>query len=127
MHAVDIEEKRQHEEQQALVLHDALHRSLQAGNSGAQHMVGALFAVQLLHVLGDRHRKNHPPHCGDDERNLHAELRIDAEARSSQNYRQARNERDARTDVAPGVAVGRNFVIAFFGGGIYQKGIVEHH
>ena len=83
--------------------------------------------MQLLHVLGDRHRKNHPPHCGDDERDLHAELRIDAEARSSQNYRQAHNERDARTDVAPGVAVGRNFVIAFFSGGIYQKGVVEHH
>ena len=90
-------------------------------------MVGALFTVQLLHILGNWNRKDHPPHCGDDERDLHAELRIDAETRSSQNHRQARYERNARTDIAPGVAVGRNLVIALFSGGIYQKGIVEHH
>ena len=127
MHAIDVKEKRQREEQQTLVLHDALHRSLQAGNSGAQHMVGALFAVQLLHVLGNGHRKDHPPCGGDDERDFHAKLRIDAKARSPQNHCQACYERDARADVAPGITVGRNLVVALFSGGVHQESVVEHH
>ena len=127
MHAVDVEEERQHEEQQALVAHDAFHRLLQTGKRGAQNMVGALLAVQLLDIFGNGDGEGDPPSRRDDERDLHAQRGIDAEARSAQDNRQARDERDARADITPGIPMGRHLVIAVFRGGIHQKGIVEHH
>ena len=127
VHAVDVEEKRQHEEQQALVVHDAFHRALQPCKCGAQHVVGAFLPVQLLHVFRHGNSEGNPPHRRDNEGNLHTQRRADAKARAAQHHRQASDKRNARADVAPRVAMGRNLVIPILGGGIHQERVVEHH
>ena len=129
VHGVDVEEERDHEHPQRLVLHDFAERARQfaerAAHGRAQLVAGG--TVMHLAVAGEqRDGECHPPDGGDDERGARASHRGPAEERrAAENQRDAEDERHGGADVAPAVAVRGDLVHALVRGGVDEHRIIE--
>ena len=134
MYAVDVEEERDHEDEQHAVVHDAAHGVGQALErvldvvDHAAHALVALLAKALLIRAQQRNGEGEPPQGGDDEADARAGEGIQAEhARAGEDEGDACHERDGRANVAPGKTGARHRVHAFIGGDVGEHGVVERH
>ena len=106
---VDVEEERDHEHPQRLVLADGAERGAELGERAANGLACLPRGGAVMHLLiagEQRNGERHPPQRGDDERGARAGCGRPAEQRgASENQRDADDERHGRTDIAPCVAV----------------------
>ena len=129
VHGIDVEEERDHEHPQRLVLHDFAERARQfaerAAHGRAQLVTGG--AIVHLAVAGkQRDGECHPPDGGDDERGARASHRGPVEERrAAEDQRDAEDERHGGADVAPAVAMRGDLVHALVRGGVDEHRIVE--
>ena len=105
MHAVDVEEVRQHVHEQALIAKNLPDGRDQTTHRVAEQPVGARLEMCLVNVAHERHGKRNPPQCRDDEGNLHPRAHADAHVLAKEHDCQGGDERNARTDVAPRITV----------------------
>ena len=127
VHAVDVEEKRQHEHHEPAVVENLLARSHKARNRVLEQMLLARLVVRLVHVAPDGNAERKPPHRRDDERDADAVKLPDPEVLAEQHEYQADDERHARPDVSPGVPLRRHLVVALLARcGVHEEGVVEH-
>ena len=129
MDAIDIEEERDHEHPQRLVLADCTKSGAELCECAADGLTGLTHGSAVMHLLiagEQRNGERDPPHGGDHERSARACHRGPSEQRrAAENQRDASDERNRGTDIAPCEAVRGNAVHALVRRDVNQHGIVE--
>ena len=133
VHAVDVEEERDHEDEQDAIARDAAHGGEQPGERLCDVRQDpaariALLAVTLLVGAQQGHGERQPPQAGDDKSEPRAGERVETQdARPAENERDAEDERDGRAHVTPCVTRAGDCVHPLVGGDVGEHGVVERH
>ena len=127
VHAVDVEEERQHEHHEPAVVENLLARPHKTHDRVFEQVLLTRLVVRLMHIAPDGNAEREPPHRRDNERDADAVKLPDPEVLAEQHEHQTDDERHTRPDVSPGVPLRRHFVVAFLARrGVHQEGVVEH-
>ena len=125
VHAVDVEEVRNDVIPNGRIAPDALCRSANAAHSVDQRVLLARLVVGLLDVLEHGHGECHPPGSRDHKGDLHGRLQAHAKG-PHQHKRQAGEKRHAAANIAPRIALARDFVHTVVRRGVNQQRVIEH-
>ena len=125
IYAVDIEEERQQEEKDLLLLVYLLQRCAKAGEAVADYMLSGVGIVDLLIILKKRQGCHKPPEGGDKKCDQHGCLHGKPERLRVQHDDKAEDERDAASNVPPRIPVGRYHIHTFLYGHVGQHGVIE--
>jgi hypothetical protein len=123
--AVDVEEKRQHEEQHMLLAAHALEGSAQGAQRFTDDPWLARHKIRLAIGFEQGNGEQSPPQAGDDERQSGCGFRAQARGIRRQDEHDAQNERHTAGDVANAVSRGGNRVHALIGRDVREHGVVK--
>ena len=129
VHRVYIEEERNHEHPQRLVLADCTKSGAELCECAADGLTGLTRGSAVVHLLiagEQRNGERHPPQCGDYERSARACHRGPSkQRRTAENQRDTGDKRNRGANIAPCETMRGHAVHTFIRRDIDQHGIVE--